>query len=94
MALDLATFRTRRPEFASIADATITAALADALKRMSVPAFGDKADEAQMWLAAHLMAQAPWGYPARLQGRTDGATVYSAAFDQLVRENGAGYGIV
>lgn len=91
--MDLTAFRARRPEFANIADETITAALADAVKRLSVEVLGDRYDEAHMWLTAHLLASAPWGYQARLQGGPQGATVYSAALDQIVSECGAGYGV-
>ena len=93
MALDLAGFRARRPEFQNIADETIEAGLADALNRLSVEVFGDRFNEAHMWLTAHLLASAPWGFAARLQGTQTGATVYSASLDQLVREVGAGYGV-
>lgn len=90
--MDLAGFRERRPEFANIADAQITAALADAAGRLASALLGAVYDEAQMWLAAHLLAQAPWGYAARLQGTTDGSTVYSQAYQRIVNERGAGYG--
>lgn len=91
--LDLAGFRVRFPEFKAVANDYLTAKLTDAYARLSPAVFGARENEAHAWLAAHLAASAPWGYQARLQGRDDGATVYSEQFDQLVRECGAGFGV-
>ena len=91
--LDLAAFRARHPEFQNVAGALLQTKLDDAWKRISPAVFGNRVDEAHGWMAAHLAASAPWGYQARLQGTTDGSTVYSAAFDALVRECGAGFGV-
>jgi hypothetical protein len=91
--LDLAGFRVRFPEFKAVADGYLLAKLADASVRLSPAVFGARVNEAHGWLAAHLAASAPWGYQARLQGSTDGSTVYSSAFDLLVRECAAGFGV-
>ena len=91
--LDLAAFRARHPEFTNVADPLLVVKLADAWKRLSPAVFGERIDEAHAWMTAHLAASAPWGYAARLQGTADGSTVYSAAFDLLVREVSAGFGV-
>lgn len=93
MALNLAAFQARRPEFQNVDGSLLQAALDDAAKRLSPAVFGVRYDEAHMWLAAHLCASAPWGAAARLQGTTDGSTVYSAALERLSREVGFGFGI-
>lgn len=91
--MNLTSFRARRPEFVNIPDATIQAALDDAALRLSPALLGTSFDEAHMWFAAHLLAQAPWGYAARLKGTEDGSTVYSQAYQRIVNERGAGYGV-
>ncbi len=91
--LDLAGFRVRFPEFQAVHDDYLTAKLTDASARLSPAVFGGRTNEAHGWLAAHLAASAPWGYQARLQGTDDGSTVYSAAFDLLIRECAAGFGV-
>lgn len=91
--IDLAGFRVRFPEFKAVAGTYLEAKISDAAARFSPAVFGARASEAHAWLSAHLAASAPWGYQARLQGRDDGATVYSEQFDQLVRECAAGFGV-
>jgi hypothetical protein len=71
----------------------ITVKLADAVKRLSPAVFGDRYDEAQAHLTAHLLAGgAPWGVAARLK-EGKGATVYSAQLDDLITEVAAGFGV-
>ncbi len=91
--LDLAAFRVRFPEFTNVDSVLLQGKLDDAAARLSAPVFGARANEAHGWLAAHLAASAPWGAQARLQGTTDGSTVYSAAYDKLAREVGYGFGV-
>lgn len=91
--LDLAAFRVKHPEFQNVDGTLLQGKLDDAWKRLSPAVFGDRVNEAHGWLTAHLAASAPWGYQARLQGTTDGSTVYSAAFDLLVQECAAGFGV-
>lgn len=93
MALDLAAFRARHPEFQNVDSTLLQTKLDDAAKRLSPAVFGDRFDEAHAWCAAHLAASAPWGSAARLQGTTDGSTVYSAALERLMREVGYGFGV-
>ncbi len=93
MALDEAGFRARYPEFKAVGSAMITTALADALNGLSVPVFGARLNEAHGCRTAHLLAGGrPWGAAARLKAG-DGQTVYGAAFDMMVREHAAGYGV-
>ncbi len=93
MALTLAQFRGRKPEFQGVNDALITTALASAVKRLSAGVLGDSYDDAHAELTAHILASNPWGAQARLNGTKDGSTVYSAALSKIVREKGAGFGI-
>ena len=93
MALDLAAFRARKPEFQGVNNNLITTALASATKRLSAGVLGDSYDDAHAELTAHILASNPWGAQARLNGTKDGSTVYSAALSKIVREKGAGFGI-
>ena len=93
MALDLAAFRLRKPEFQGVNNALIQTALDAAVKRLSPGVLGDSCDDAHAELTAHILASNPWGAQARLQGTKDGSTVYSAALAKIVREKGAGFGI-
>lgn len=93
MALTEQTFRDRYPEFKAISSALVVGALADAAKRLSPAVLGDRYDEAQGCRAAHLLAGGrPWGAAARLKDG-NGKTVYSEAFDQIVIEVAAGFGV-
>ena len=55
MATSLSDFRTRFPEFASIADVVITLALNDAADLMEVVIWDTKYDTGQAFLAAHFV---------------------------------------
>lgn len=93
MALDVAAFRVRHPEFKGVDSGLITIKLADAVKRLSAPVFGTRYDEAQGYLTAHLLAGgAPWGVAARLK-EGNGATCYSASLDVMIEEVAAGFGV-
>ncbi len=93
MALDVAAFRVRHPEFKGVDSGLITVKLADAVKRLSPAVFGTRYDEAHGNLTAHLLAGgAPWGVAARLKDGS-GQTCYSAALDTMITEVAAGYGV-
>lgn len=93
MALDVAAFRVRHPEFKGVDSGLITVKLADAVKRLSPAVFGNRYDEAHGNLTAHLLAGgAPWGVAARLKDGS-GKTCYSAALDDMITEVAAGFGV-
>lgn len=74
MALALATFRTRFPEFAPAADALVEACLAEALTQTPSDVWGDKADAAQGLLTGHLLALSPFGRNAKLSSEKGEST--------------------
>lgn len=85
MAMSLATFRVRFPEFVAVGDALVEAALADALSRTDSTGFGDDADAAQGLLAAHLIAMGPGGATARQEGNDKARTSYLEERQRLAR---------
>lgn len=90
MAMDLATFWTRFPEFSPISDAQVQAKL-DQAKRSGDPnAYGDLFDDWQGQWAAHLLALSPEGQEAglRMGGGANQRTVYQAEAERLTRISG------
>lgn len=85
MAMLLATFRARFPEFVAVGDARVEAALADSLSRTDSTGFGDDADAAQGLLAAHLLAMGPGGQTARQEGNDKARTSYLEERQRLAR---------
>jgi hypothetical protein len=65
--LTLIQFRDRFPEFATAADALVTACLTAAAGETSATALGTAYDEAHGLLAAHKLAISPFGGMARLE---------------------------
>jgi hypothetical protein len=82
--MDLAAFRTSFPEFAATLDATVEAKLAEAARRVDARVFGDKESDAVGYLAAHLIATAPGGQHARLEGDST-QTTYGLEWMRLCR---------
>ena len=79
MAVDVIRFRARFPEFRGQDSAIIAACLDDAAARIHADRYGEQADTAVLYLAAHLLATSPYGEFARLDPKKepDGAlTVY------------------
>lgn len=72
--MTVAEFLARAPEFrtfkseAANGEARIQAALDDAARRTDADVFGDDAESATFFLAAHLLASSPSGKDARLKG--------------------------
>ncbi len=90
MAIDVATFVTRFPEFTSAASAEVTVVLAEAQRRVDQAVFDDKYEEAVFYKAAHLLAISPFGRNARMVSKA-GTTTYHTAFNQLAREVTPGF---
>lgn len=90
--MDLASFRTRYPEFASAEDAQVQASLDDAATVLPVSGaqpWGAYYDQAHGLLAAHRLSISPWGMQARLDSNS-ADTTYGATFQKLLRQVTAG----
>lgn len=91
MAIDSTAFLVRFPEFAESDTDLIDAKLAEALGALSSTILGDRFDEAQGYLTAHLLALSPYGMQARLQAAVPtGETTYWQRYAQIAMEAGAG----
>lgn len=87
MALDVATFVDKFPEFDEIGTAspgTITQAIADAKHFVSAPIWGARYESGVLYKAAHLLAMSPFGEGARLDKKGDNST-YGVVFDSMLR---------
>lgn len=94
MAVSLATFRTRYPEFSRAPDELVERKLEDAEQIVDRDIYGDeKADVAVLTYAAHLVASSPYGQHARLATR-DGRSVYLRNYEKLSRTVGLGVMVV
>lgn len=56
MAATVADFRALFAEFVAVPDTRVDLALDQALRRINAVAWGARADDGQLWLAAHLLA--------------------------------------
>lgn len=70
--------------------ALILRMLAAALLEIDSEVWGLKADQGQMYLAAHKLALSPFGNNAELKAGT-GITSYQVHYDKLVRQVSHGY---
>jgi hypothetical protein len=75
MALSLSDFRTRFPEFVETGDALVSAKLTEASALVDDDYWGALAEQAQGYMAAHLLALGPVGIRAKLVQPT-GETCY------------------
>jgi hypothetical protein len=92
--ITLSEFRVMFPEFQSVVDATINAALTDAADRVSKGVYKNQLGRAHGLMAADILVSSPWGASARLNAKTaDGKTTYSAQLDKIRSERCAFYGI-
>jgi hypothetical protein len=93
MGVTNASFRARFEELSSASDTLIDAVLAEALTSIDADAWGDKADQGQMYLAAHLIAMSPFGVQAGLragQGANQ-TSAYWGTYEDLRRRVGAAH---
>ena len=76
--LDITAFRARYPEFSSVLDPTVQAALDEAEEETDATVFGSKTDAAHGTLAAHKLQSNPRGRETRLkpQGGSDATSTY------------------
>lgn len=80
----LSTFRTHFPSFVRTEDAFVEAKLAEANRLIQGAYWGDLTEDAQLYMAAHLLSLSPYGVNAATSepnGKT--ATVYSQHLDYL-----------
>jgi len=80
--VELATFRIAFPELNTAPDVLVTYFLGVAEGAISADVFGDRFDEAQGYLTAHLLALSPYGKNARLQSEK-GTTTYGKRFEEI-----------
>lgn len=83
--MTLIVFRATYPEFKQTGDADVQIKLAEAARRISSDAFGDRYDDAHGLMAAHLLWISPFGATMRLDGDAGGSR-YAAEFAELRSE--------
>lgn len=93
MAVDRTSLITRFPEFTAATEALVTACIADAELMVDRAYYGNKADMAVTWYAAHLIAINPLGEMARLDKKSD-KTIYLIGFNNIKRSLGAGCRVI
>ena len=89
MALDVASFLVRYPEFSAVGDAMIEARIADAAAKVNATVWGDELDHGQALWTAHLLSCSPAGQQARLVGDKT-RTTYQAAYEEAATRLAAG----
>lgn len=93
MAVTLDSFVTQFPEFANTATADaayVQAVLDAALLEIDLDVWNEKADQGQMYLAAHKLALSPFGNNAQLVADSK-ETTYLAHYERLVRQVASGF---
>jgi hypothetical protein len=83
--IDLATWRSLFPEFATAPDILVQSRIDQAALRIEPLVWGERSGEGQAFLTAHLLTLAPGGQFARLQS-DKGKSTYGTQFDQMVVE--------
>lgn len=90
MAVTFTSFRIQFPEFNNVDAALLTAHLNAALLEIDPVIWGAKADQGQMYLAAHKLALSPMGQSARLVSK-DGVTTYLTHYKKLQLSVSSGF---
>ena len=86
--LTVAQFRERFPEFLETDTSHVQAKLDEAWRRTPASVWGDTAQDAHGYLAAHLLALSPFGRDARMINE-DGTTMYGKVRTRMEIELGA-----
>ena len=89
MSLDAATFKIRRPEFASVDDPVVEAAISNATALCPVSRWKTLQDQGIELRTAVALALSPFARNMALASK-DGSTVYDAQLELLVQIVGAG----
>ena len=93
MAVTYSSFVTRFPEFTNATQALVEACIAEAELMVDSNYYGDKADMAVNYYAAHLIAINPLGEMARLDKKSE-KTIYLIHFEKIKRSSGTGFRVV
>ncbi len=88
--MDLATFRVLYPEFRTAEDPIVEGRLADAALELDADLYDTRLDEAQGYLAAHMLAVSPFGRSARMVNE-DGSTTYQKRLNRVLRVSLVGF---
>ena len=89
MALDVATFKARRPEFNPTPIDVVQVALDEAARECDPRLFGDRIDDAVGLLTAHKLSASPFGQQARLES-DDTKTTYWVEYERIAQQAGGG----
>jgi hypothetical protein len=81
-------FRAQFPELVSAPDALVDSCIALAANHITTN-WGNKADEAHLYYAAHLLATSPYGQAARLSS-SEGKSTYGDHYERLQWQVGCG----
>ena len=73
------------PEFSDLAEAYVQAKLNEAAREISEAHWGTRFEDAQAYLAAHLLALTPMGFAAKL-ATPDGRSSYKTRLDDLRKQ--------
>ena len=93
MAVSVASLKERFTEIGPTPEAVVSRAIAEARRRTSAKAFGDRYDDAVALRAMHLLAISPQGLNARVEGAPPGSlesTTHGGELKQLMREAAGG----
>lgn len=85
------TFLVQFPEFRNTDTDIVDAMLAAADLEIDRTVWNEKADQGQMYLAAHKLALSPFGNAAQLVAAGSTVTVYLDHFERLVRQVSSGF---
>ena len=92
MAVPVAQFRVRFPEFTSTPESLVSIKLAEAGRRINADVWGTLADDGQAYLAAHLLSVRPAGERARkTRAAPDTESTYLREYKRLLRIVTMGY---
>jgi hypothetical protein len=90
--VDLAAFRVTCPEFVRVSDAQVQDALDKAAVSTPSDPWFEHQEEGHTMLAAHLLAQSPFGMNARLEGEP--TSTYGERFERLKMLVGCGARVI
>ncbi len=80
--MNLANFRLTFPELNAASDTLVSGFLASAARSIDSDLYGDRYDDAQGFLAAHLICLSPYGKNARLSSK-EGKTTYGDRYEEI-----------
>ena len=94
MAVALADFRKRFPEFRTADDSLVLEVLEEAALEVDEGVWGKKADKGIAMLCAHRLAVSPMGQQARMVNKKDGTTTYGKQYREMLRQVTSGYRLI